>query len=218
MSTKNFGKREIFLGDRVRKLRKSLGLTQEELAKILKTSGSYISDIEKNKLIPGGKFLYEILKNFKVNINWILKGEGPIFIEKDKSQGDEVLGEDQEGYFYIPLIEGRVTAGKDGGILYEKVEDYYPFKLSWIKKKFGRSPDRRKALVLVRVYGDSMIPTINPDELVLVDTWPQEKIEIKNGRIYLIRQPDSTITIKRMILSQSKEGKQPKLVLSLIHI
>ena len=49
-----------------------------------------------------------------------------------------------------------------------------------------------------------MVPTINPGELILVDTWESERLEIQDGKIYLVRMPDGMITVKRLILKQDK--------------
>ncbi len=87
------------------------------------------------------------------------------------------------------------------GILFDKRDDMYPFKKWWIIKKVGHNPERHKALTVVRIRGDSMVPTIYPGEVVLVDTWEAERVEIKDGKIYLVRMPDGTITVKRVILN-----------------
>ena len=152
--------------------------------------------------IPKGSALVAIAKKFKVNLMWLLTGEGEPYI--DNNQGGEPQSGVQADYLFIPLVEGRVTAGPEGGLLYDQPEDYYPFKKAWILRKFGRDQAHHKALVLVKVTGDSMVPTINPGELILVDTWESERLEIQDGKIYLVRMPDGMITVKRLILKQDK--------------
>jgi phage repressor protein C with HTH and peptisase S24 domain len=110
----------------------------------------------------------------------------------------------------VPLIEGRVTAGPDGGILTDQVVDVYPFRREWIERKFGRGPDR--CLVLVRVQGDSMSPTISAGELVLVDCRSAERQVVKPGRIYLARLPDGSIALKRLVLVESGLAAPPRLL------
>ena len=119
---------------------------------------------------------------------------------------------DAEEYVFVPLLESYVTAGPDGGLIFEP-KDLYPFKKDWIIRKFGRSPEHWKALVLLQVRGDSMIPTIYPGEVALVDTWEAERLEPKSGKIYLVRLPDGTISIKRLVLKK-EDGKMKLVCLS----
>ena len=52
----------------------------------------------------------------------------------------------------------------------------------------------------MRVTGDSMVPTINPGEVVLIDTWESDRVEVRNGKTYLVRLPDGSISVKRVAL------------------
>jgi len=162
-------------------------------------------------MVPGADDIQRICETFNINPNWLLFGEGPKYRGK-KAEKPEKTAEipekalDAEEYVFLPLLESRVTAGPDGEIFYEGVADYYPFKRWWIEKLVGRSPERQKKLVLFRVRGDSMSPTINPGEVVLIDTSESERINIKTGKIYLVRQSDGGLSIKRLFLSK-EEGK-----------
>lgn len=51
----------------IKRLRKSMGLTQAELAKKCDVTQSYINKVEKGKTIPTIPFLQELGKIFKVN-------------------------------------------------------------------------------------------------------------------------------------------------------
>ncbi len=102
----------------------------------------------------------------------------------------------------VPQLESRVTAGPDGEILYEEIADHYPFKKWWVERLVGSSKEHQACLLLVKVRGESMIPTINPGEVILVDTYESERITIKNGSIYLVVLPDGSISLKRLAVSQ----------------
>ena len=47
-----------------------------------------------------------------------------------------------------------------------------------------------------------MSPTINRGEIVLVDTFEAERVEIKVGSIYIVVQPDGTAVLKRLAISE----------------
>ncbi len=77
---------KIFLGDRIKEIRNTKNLTQSEFARVLETSAGHISEIEAKKTTPGGEFLTSLLRKFNVNINWLLTGEGDIFINEDENR------------------------------------------------------------------------------------------------------------------------------------
>jgi phage repressor protein C with HTH and peptisase S24 domain len=178
------------------KLRTSLK-TQADLADMLGIRGATVTGAKQRGFFPLS-WAYRIAKHYNINLDWLLFGR------ESASRVSEAqapyVPDDVDEYVLVPLLEGRVTAGPDGGIVYEQPDDWSPFKNRWINKKIGHSPEHHQALMLVRVQGDSMAPTIHPGEIVLVDTWEAERINIRDGKIYLVRMPDGAITIKRIIL------------------
>jgi len=108
-------------------------------------------------------------------------------------------------FIQVPLYEGTVGAGPSGGIVTDVKLDKYPFKRAWVEKVAGTSSHRQADLVLIRVSGDSMCPTINAGELVLVDQWDMGRYNIQNGRIYLITEGDGLIHLKRLLLNRVDE-------------
>jgi len=193
-------------------------LTQR-LKKIIQDSGLPLSrfaqqtGVSKNTLInyrdgatsPSAEFLEAVCREFAVSPGWLLMGEGP------ESGADVACSEQggyaqKEDYSLIPLLESRVTGGPDGEILYEEIADFYPFKQWWVEKLVGKSPDRLKRLILMRVRGDSMSPTINQGEIALVDTFEGERLQVLAGRIYLVILPDGTVALKRLVLSGDTAG------------
>jgi len=197
------------IGERIKKIRGEL--SQGEFASRISVHKQTVLRWEKGETKPDSDALRKICETFNINPSWLLFGEGPMYrgekVVETPAKPPEIPEEtlDAEEYVFVPLLESYVTAGPDGGLIFEP-KDFYPFKKSWIIRKFGRSPEHWKALILLPVRGDSMIPTIYPGEVVLVDTWEAERIEPKSGKIYLIRQPDSGLSIKRLVLKE-KGGK-----------
>jgi len=207
-------KKDAEFGQRLKLLRKQKKLKQVEAASLIGISYSSLQNHEAGRW-PSRSTLEKYLKFYGCDRGWLLTGKGtpfPTTENTDTSSGNEDIDAlhgalsngsflDPNEYVFVPLVEGQVTAGPDGGILFDKPDDIYPFKKWWIIKKVGHNPERHKALTLVRIRGDSMVPTIYPGEVVLVDTWEAERVEIKDGKIYLVRMPDGTITVKRVILN-----------------
>jgi transcriptional regulator with XRE-family HTH domain len=79
-------KDELSLGVRLKKCRKSLNLTQDEFGKKLSVTHGFISRIENNNNAMGAEFLYELNRQLNVNINWLLAGDGPMFLINTKCE------------------------------------------------------------------------------------------------------------------------------------
>lgn len=62
-------------GQRIRKLRKNKGYTQERLAELVDVALMTVVRWEADKRIPYGEKLYRLSKVFGVSMNYILKGE-----------------------------------------------------------------------------------------------------------------------------------------------
>jgi transcriptional regulator with XRE-family HTH domain len=71
------------LAERMKRLRKNLGLLQEDLARQLGISKTTISTIENEKQLPTIPIIIGMINNYRVSPVWLLKGEGEMFI-KDK--------------------------------------------------------------------------------------------------------------------------------------
>lgn len=81
-STNNESKEESF-GSRVRKIRESLHLLQTDFAAKINMHSSYLSEIETGSRKVGQKIILKIASAFNVNLNWLLMGKGPMFIEEE---------------------------------------------------------------------------------------------------------------------------------------
>lgn len=95
--------------ERLKTLRKSLGMTQIEFAEIINSSNGHVSDMEKGRknITDSTMDLLELKKN--VNIDWLRTGRGEMFNELPEE--DEVaayvsdLLEDEEGNPLYDIIK-----------------------------------------------------------------------------------------------------------------
>lgn len=71
------------MNTRFKELRKELKLTQEEFAKKMQLSRSYINLIEMGKKIPAERTIKDICREFKVNYDWLVNGTGEMFRDDD---------------------------------------------------------------------------------------------------------------------------------------
>ena len=179
-----------------------------DLARILEIKQQSVSSARSRKQLPF-VWVVTISEKFGISSDWILFGEEPV-LRKDKRKA--ICSADEqclpsEDFVLVPLLESWVRGGPDGEIIYEGISDYYPFKRWWIERLSGKSTDRQKSLFLVKVKGDSMNPTINHGEIVLVDTHEPERMQVKTGEIYLVTMPDGATAIKRLVISQDSNNR-----------
>ena len=151
------------VGNRVRKARKSAGLTQNELAKKASSKQAVISDIENGRN-KNSSALYDIAIATGVNPNWLLRGKGERF--ELQSNTTSYVYPDGDNFKIVLMDKVRrvpvlnyVQAGEfceyfDDAIadMFEVIIGDYPPHVHWII-----------------IEGLSMTPDFNPGDLILVD-------------------------------------------------
>lgn len=78
------------LGFRLKLLRKNLALSQTELSEKMGVTQHSFSDYENSKRFPDTRFLFKLRSLFKVNLNWLVNGEGPMFIEHNIKKSEQI--------------------------------------------------------------------------------------------------------------------------------
>ena len=82
------------LGKRLKEARKSTGVTQEELAKMIGTSRGVITNLEHDKIETPQPLIINAVCNFlKINKEWLLNEEGEMCNGDDISQNHKVLSD-----------------------------------------------------------------------------------------------------------------------------
>ncbi|MCY9700953.1 helix-turn-helix domain-containing protein [Paenibacillus larvae] len=138
--------KEIFAAN-IKRLRKSRGMTQGDLAKILGVGISTVSDWEKAKKYPRAGVIEKLSQYFDMPKSSFFEVQGnaiEVYIEEDLVK--------------IPII-GKVSCG-NGVIAYEEIEGYEDTPSSWV---------RGADFFYLRAKGDSMINArIFDGDLVLI--------------------------------------------------
>lgn len=167
------------VGKRLKLLRETLGLTQEEFGeKIGRTKGA-ISAYEKGERKPDKTTLMLIEKVFNVNPDWLLKGEGDMFLEK-----------------YIPVeFYNDYTMSAGYGISTDtSAKMILQISEDFIRQKLGRL--KVSGLISFPILGNSMSPTIPDGSVGFFIDFRKENVLI-DGEIYAFRI-DDTFYVKRL--------------------
>lgn len=66
-------------GQRIKKIRQALNLSQEKFGEIFGINKQFVSLLENDKTLLNNEKLVKLALDFKVNINYLLIGEGGMF-------------------------------------------------------------------------------------------------------------------------------------------
>lgn len=120
------------MNERLRKLRKTLDMTQQEFAEKLGIKRSTMATYESGRNEPIDAVISLICREFDVNEEWLRTGEGEMFIELTKEEEiANFIGEvlrDEDDSFKKRLISGLAALDETG---WEVLENF----LNSIQKK-----------------------------------------------------------------------------------
>lgn len=172
------------LGQRLKFVRKQLGLTIERFAAPLNLSKSAISQMENGKQGIKGSTLAAICSVYSVNPRYLEKGEQPVFVKLPRL----ARATEEQPFVVIPAITGYFPDKCEESLLSTVEEDYLMFRRSWIEK-IG-SPE---SFVTMRAHDNSLYPMIHRGDILLID---RTSTTLREGRIFLIRMPREAVVRK----------------------
>ena len=115
------------MNERIKRIRKSLNMTQEEFSKKIELSRNFIAQVEIGTKTPSNRTISDICKIFDVNEEWLRNGTGEMFVQKTKDeQISEMLGEIQkagEDTIKHRLVSALANLDEDGWDSLEKLID-----------------------------------------------------------------------------------------------
>ncbi|SEK32883.1 Phage repressor protein C, contains Cro/C1-type HTH and peptisase s24 domains [Roseovarius azorensis] len=98
-----------------------------------------------------------------------------------------------EDFAAIPRVDARLAAGPGAENGDVSLEGALAFRRDWLRER-GISPAQA---CLLRVSGDSMCPTLNDGDLVMID---ERRTTIRNRHVYALIDTDGAARVKRLDL------------------
>lgn len=145
------------LGEAVRRARHRKGHTQLSLAKKLGVTDTYISQIEVGKRIPSAEMMVELARELGLSDALLIEHGVPKPLREMMFRAQQRAAA-LAGTLTLPVF-GDVVAGPPSETTEKPIEEYVVLPHVF-------SPTR----YVLKVRGDSMAPTVQPGDLVLVDT------------------------------------------------
>ncbi|NIM14738.1 MAG: helix-turn-helix domain-containing protein [Candidatus Aminicenantes bacterium] len=120
------------IGTRMRQLRKTLGFTQDTFASILKISKPAYVRYEYGKRFPPVHVIQFLYKKYKVDNNWVVTGEGEMFLKEEEDEDASPFAEIFKGIEIPPeydeLVELMQIPAIEQVILAKLIETKFLFK------------------------------------------------------------------------------------------
>jgi phage repressor protein C with HTH and peptisase S24 domain len=171
--------------DRLETLLKTLGLKPLEFAQKTGVPKSTVYNILNGASIPSTATLNLISKTFNVNPEWLKTGNGEMFL---KNEEEDIFNHPSiEQIAYFPVV-AKVGAGFPQDNNQIELIEYIPLPASM-------NLDKNKHFI-VKVYGDSMEPTLQDGDYVIAKYYFNE--DIPNKKVVIVRDDNGELYIKRL--------------------
>jgi transcriptional regulator with XRE-family HTH domain len=166
------------VGSRIKEIRGEM--QQAELAEKLDIHKNTMANYERGGRFPDVNILLKMLDVFPdIAPGWLLTGEGSKYKSEPAREGFVMFSEMQTNADHGRQIEGK------------QVVDFISFKEEWLQSVL-RVP--KNHLTLLTVRGDSMSPTLNDGDIVLVDV---RGTKVVDSALYVLEMEDSFL-VKRI--------------------
>ena len=174
---------------RFKKVREELNHTQQYFAEILGI-GATTADIERGKTKLSGKVVMELLRQFNINPLWLFgESYNKVVNINGGDVSPKVITLDVDQNDTIALVNQKAAAGYPHNV--QDVEWYETLPAFNIPLPQYRNATYRG----FQVEGDSMLPSIRPNEWVLGKAVPSIS-EASDRKIYIVVLHDSVLVKK----------------------
>lgn len=188
----------------------SLELTVTDFSKKIGVSWTAVNNYTKGR-IPDGRTLSAIKQKFDVNINWLLTGDGSMFIEKQHLQTTNAFFEPLPIYAQLPKVIVADAEGNENVIMVPHYAqagylDGYGDTSFLEQLPTYRLPKLSNGTFrMFEVKGHSMTPTLH-DGSIAVGEWCESFNDITDDSIYIVVTREDGIVIKRVLNRVEKYG------------
>jgi len=198
------------IGQRIKELRKMLGLTQREFANRIGKGFRAIQEYEAGRRTPDESTLKLITKEFGVSEEWLKTGEGEMFqpgvipTKEGIAHAHTITFRPGEhDYIKVPYYDIYASAGE--GI--EAIEaEPKPIQIDRFFAQAILGISSGNGLFMIQAYGDSMYPTIRPGDYLIGRFWEFEPFLLE-GSVYVFRI-ENELFVKRF----KRDRKSNKLI------
>ncbi|WP_454000795.1 XRE family transcriptional regulator [Afipia felis] len=203
------------IGARVALRRGEIGISQPKLAEAIGMKQQGILSIEQGAVERPRK-LRELARALRTSQEWLLTGRGDKVVDADDDRASPRDFDDYAAPQGIQEIDVRAGMGGGGNMDGRSVRhmgnhadpvksEGWHFPRAFVREELRTAPER---VIIVETQGDSMMPTIQPGERVVVDTGHRHP---SPDGVYAIRDRFDQIQVKR--LQVMSRGDPPQVLI-----
>lgn len=186
------------IGERIRLLLFRHDMTQAGLAQKVGVSQSAISQMISGKNHPSSDLIAAISREFDVNINWLLLGEGAMY-KSEMGGGLKAVTVDSAGRPNIVLVPVKAQAG----YALERLQPEYLSELPAFQLPLARL--RQGEYRAFEIDGDSMEPTLMPGDVVVCSALEDPRW-VRDRALYVFVLDDDVL-VKRAFKNHSRPDR-----------
>lgn len=146
------------LGERIKKVRKALDLTQQEFASRIGSTANVLTNYETGRRNPSASAFNNICKTFNINETWLRTGEGEMFLQRSR--------EDEIAAFLSNLRGGPDFRQKFISVLSRMTEDEWAIlekKVLELAQEVQRDRDEKEAREEAEIFYHERLSEKEPD-------------------------------------------------------
>lgn len=152
---------------------------KRRFAELTGRSASTIYRICRGGSRPSLAYLEQLSEQFSIDLNWLITGQRVTESLTENAKSELVIA---------PKFDVEASAGFGQIASNEDVSDHFGFSKQWLSSQLGVHSEQ---LGFVSVRGDSMQPTLEHGDMILVD---MSQHQAHNEDIYLIHTEDGLMT------------------------
>ncbi|QTL36713.1 MULTISPECIES: XRE family transcriptional regulator [Pseudoalteromonas] len=155
---------------------------KRQFALLTGKSPSHIYRICRGLSRPSVAYLEHLYSLFNIDLNWLLTGEQPVEQSAVSGSGDMLM---------VPKLDVEASAGFGSINGSEDITEQFALNKRWLSTQLGVHSEQ---LAFVTIRGDSMLPTLQHGDMVLVDLSQRDA----NKRGVFVLQTEDGLMAKRL--------------------
>lgn len=176
------------IGRRVEAVLNEARLKKVDLARRLEITSPSVSNYINGKTAMSDESLLAVSDLAGINIHWLVTGEGSKRLDEQCQCSPDAKKDTLE----ITMYDAEGGCGKEVINSCVKESGLISFSRDFARNQFGHI---HNGLVCILASGESMTPTVNPGDMLVIDT--TDTTLQRDGSVYVIQIGDSTV-VKRL--------------------
>ena len=158
---------------------------KRQFALLTGKSPSHIYRICRGLSRPSMNYIERLYEMFAIDLNWLLTGE----------QNQSSATANNQELTVVPMLDIEASAGTGSITGIETTTEQFALNKRWLSNQLGVYSEQ---LAFVSIRGDSMEPTLQDGDMVLVDLSQQQP---SNAAVFIIQTEDGLMA-KRIVPKQ----------------